>query len=87
MNNMTTKSKTFYVNQKAIVFLSDSYTHYFGAIKIASFKNDDHAHEITVSWKEDRTAQVSESQMREILKGYGPISRNEIINAIFNNKE
>lgn len=63
---MTIKSKTFYMSENDIEILKDSklvgglFT-FYGTNRI--FKN-----EITLSWKEERKAEATESQIDEIIK-------------------
>lgn len=61
---MTIKSKTFYISDAAAFDIQrgSHTTLFYTSTKDGAYKN-----EITISWKEDRKAEVTESQIDEIM--------------------
>ena len=69
---MTIKSKTFYVNKETIKYIKDFPEKPYQYTGMMSFLNKcqygDNTCEITISWKEERKAEVTESQIDKMVK-------------------
>ena len=65
---MTIKPKTFYVSAFEFDFLTSQHARQVDATLYIDAKKE--RKEITISWKEDRRAEVTESQIDEIVKGW-----------------
>ena len=61
---MTIKSKTFYVSEGGLHAIKNSDATFY----CTPFTDGAYKHEVTISWKEDRKAEVTESQIDEIAE-------------------
>jgi len=66
---MTIKSKTFYVRDGYLEMIKQPHNSptRLGTFQISTYKNEECCNEITLSWKEERKAEVTESQFDEAL--------------------
>ena len=67
---MTIKSKTFYVRDGYLEMIKQPHNSptRLGTFQISTYKNEECCNEITLSWKEERKAEVTESQIDELWK-------------------